>query len=42
MPIYLCKNTINNNQDNMPPVEPSNSITVGLQYFNIAEANKNV
>ena len=38
MPRCQHKNTINNSQDNMSPLEPSNPTTAGPEYSNIAEA----
>jgi hypothetical protein len=38
MPRYQHKNTIDNSQDNMSPMEPSNPTTAGPEYCNMAEA----
>jgi hypothetical protein len=40
MPRHQRKHTINNSQDRLSPLEPSNPTTAGPQYSNIAEAHK--
>jgi hypothetical protein len=36
-----CKNTINNSQSNLAPLEPSYHTTVSPGYYNIVEAQEN-
>lgn len=42
MPRHQHKNTDNNSQDNMSPLEPSNSITVGPEICSIVEAQHKI
>ena len=37
MPRYQCENTVNINQDNMSPLDPSNLTIVGPKNCNLAE-----
>ena len=41
MPRCQCKNTINNSQGNMTPLQPSYPTMVRSEYFNTAEAQEN-
>lgn len=40
MPRQQCRNTINNNQDNLFPLEPNNLTTAAPEYFNVSEGQR--